>query len=94
MLNVAFSPDGRRLVSGSGDTTLRFWDLNTQLPQTECKGHRNWVLMVAWSPDGAYVASGDMDGAVHVWDPKKVASLGTCSGHKKWITSIVSGGRV
>ena len=37
VLNVAFSPDGRRLASGSGDTTLRFWDLNTQLPQAECK---------------------------------------------------------
>jgi hypothetical protein len=31
-LQVQFSPDGSQLVSGSGDTTVRFWDLNTQLP--------------------------------------------------------------
>jgi ribosome assembly protein 4 len=37
VLAVQFSPNGRYLASGSGDTTLRFWDLNTQLPQYECK---------------------------------------------------------
>lgn len=33
VLTVAFSPDGRSLASGSGDTTVRFWDLNTQMPK-------------------------------------------------------------
>ena len=37
VLSVNFSPDGKRLASGSGDTTVRLWDLNTQLPQCECK---------------------------------------------------------
>ncbi len=37
VLSVHFSPDGSGLVSGSGDTTVRFWDLNTQLPKHECK---------------------------------------------------------
>jgi hypothetical protein len=37
VLAVQFSPDGKRLASGSGDTTLRLWDLSTQLPQHECK---------------------------------------------------------
>lgn len=31
VLSVNFSPDGRHLASGSGDTTVRFWDLNTQV---------------------------------------------------------------
>lgn len=38
VLAVSFSPDGRCLASGSGDTTVRFWDLNTQTPLFTCKG--------------------------------------------------------
>ena len=37
VLSVNFSPDGKRLASGSGDTTVRFWDLGTQLPDKNCK---------------------------------------------------------
>lgn len=37
VLSVNFSPDGKRLASGSGDTTVRFWDLNTQTPLFTCK---------------------------------------------------------
>jgi len=88
VLSVNFSPDGKQLASGSGDTTVRFWDLNTQTPLHNCKGHKNWVLVVAWSPDAQYVASGDMDGQIWLWDPKSGEALGQCLGHRKWITSI------
>lgn len=38
VLSVSFSPDGKQLASGSGDTTVRFWDLNTQTPLFTCTG--------------------------------------------------------
>ncbi len=38
VLSVAFSPDGRHLASGSGDTYVRLWDLNTQTPMFKCTG--------------------------------------------------------
>ena len=37
VLAVGFSPDGRQLASGSGDTTARLWDLATQTPLHTCK---------------------------------------------------------
>ena len=43
ILCVAFSPDCQRLLTGSGDATLRIWDLNTETPIHNLKGHKNWV---------------------------------------------------
>lgn len=61
VLAVSFSPDGRHLASGSGDTTVRFWDLNTQLPQHTCQVSKTawstylplytcWVSQAGWLP--------------------------------------------
>lgn len=38
VISVSFSPDGNHLASGSGDTTVRFWDVLTQTPHHTCKG--------------------------------------------------------
>ncbi|KHN00752.1 Notchless protein like [Glycine soja] len=89
VLSVAFSPDGRQLASGSGDTAVRFWDLTTQTPLYTCTGHKNWVLSIAWSPDGKYLVSGSKTGELICWDPQTGKSLGNpLIGHKKWITGI------
>ena len=61
VLSVAFSPQGDRLASASGDSTVRLWDLNTECPQATLEGHKGWVLFVAFSPDGATLASAGMD---------------------------------
>ena len=53
MLTVQFSPCGTMLASGSGDTTVRLWDLNTQLPKTECKvGVPRWWVGVGGGVGG------------------------------------------
>ncbi|MFE6776682.1 WD40 repeat domain-containing protein [Streptomyces sp. NPDC057702] len=70
---VAFSPDGRLLVSASQDGTLRLWDSTTS-------GHRRPVgrplaahgergpRSLAFSPDGRLLASGGHDNTVRLWD--------------------------
>ncbi|XP_068911491.1 notchless protein homolog 1 [Tenebrio molitor] len=89
VISVSFSPDGKHLASGSGDTSVRFWDVDTQTPYHTCKGHKNWVLCIAWAPNNEKLASACKDGRVIIWDPKSGKQLGkTMVGHKQWITSL------
>ena len=58
---VAWSPDGRRIVTGSYDATIRVWDAVTgeELLSLE---HGSQVESVVWSPDGSCIAAGSDDG--------------------------------
>ncbi|MCS7159433.1 MAG: WD40 repeat domain-containing protein, partial [Gemmatales bacterium] len=65
--SVAVTPDGRYVVSGSGDNTVRLWDLSSGQAVQRFTGHTESVLSVAVSPDGRYVVSGSDDKTVRVW---------------------------
>ncbi|HVB60079.1 MAG TPA: serine/threonine-protein kinase [Ktedonobacteraceae bacterium] len=65
---VAWSPDGRRLASGSDDETVQVWDASTGQHLCIYRGHSGNVPTVAWSPDGRRLASGSDDETVQVWD--------------------------
>ena len=69
--SVAFSPDGRRIVSGNSAGMARVWDAETgQETLTLLKGQPEQVQSVAFSPDGRRIAGGGGrgDGTVKVWD--------------------------
>uniref|UniRef100_A0A667Y487 Notchless protein homolog 1 n=1 Tax=Myripristis murdjan TaxID=586833 RepID=A0A667Y487_9TELE len=87
VISTAFSPTGKYLASGSGDTTVRFWDLTTETPHHTARGHTHWVLTIAWSPDGKKLASGCKNSQICLWDPVTGQQMGkTLTGHTKWIT--------
>lgn len=90
IVSASFSPDGSGLASGSGDTTVRFWDVTTQTPFHTCSAHRDWVLAVSWSPDGLKVASGCRKGELFIWCPKtgQKCNKSALIGHTRWITYL------
>ena len=68
VFSVAFSPDGKTVVSGSADKTVRIWDVGTGDNTQVLKGHTDIVYSVAFSRDGKTVVSGSQDGTIRTWD--------------------------
>jgi WD40 repeat protein len=93
---IAFSPDGRQLVSVSKDRTVRVWDAVTGSPLRTLFGHRGEIEAVAFNGDGSFVATGDLMGSVRVWNAASGALLAeTGSGGPPgqiWRLQFCSGG--
>ncbi len=68
ILDVAVSPDGRRLATASMDNTARIWTIG-ESKAVELRGHSGDVVSVAFSPDGRFVLTvSRQDGTARVWD--------------------------
>jgi WD40 repeat protein len=66
--SVAFSADGKHLVSGSRDSTARLWEVATGAAVRTLVGPMGGVTSVAFSPDGKFATSGSEDNLVWLWD--------------------------
>jgi WD40 repeat protein/serine/threonine protein kinase len=66
--SVAWSPDGQRLATASGDHTVKVWDAVKFQELATLRGHQNLIRYVSWSPDGSKLASTGWDKTLRVWD--------------------------
>ncbi|KIO13849.1 hypothetical protein M404DRAFT_120746 [Pisolithus tinctorius Marx 270] len=88
--SVAFSPDGKSIVSGSQDTTVRLWDVEGGVQiGSPLEGHKNEVNSVAFSPDGKRIVTGSWDNTVRFWDVEGGVQIGSpLKGHTNPIFSV------
>ncbi len=85
---VAISDDGLRAISGSGDDTLRVWDLTTGNCLATLEGHTDSVKSVSVTPDGLLAVSGSSDNSLRVWDLMTCECLSTLYGHTGSVNSV------
>lgn len=87
--SVVFSPDGAHVASGSGDDTIRIWEIITGAHLHTFRANSMAVSSVAFSPKGDQIASGSNNNAIQLWDVASGAHLRTLKGHTLRVTSVV-----
>ena len=84
---VAFSPEGSRVVSGSGDGTLKLWEAQSGRLIRTLEVHAA-VAAVAFSLDGVRVLSGNWDNTVKLWDAATGELVRSFVGHSAYVHSV------
>ncbi|PZV12247.1 MAG: hypothetical protein DCF20_17855 [Pseudanabaena sp.] len=84
--SVAFSHDGKIIISSSGDKTIKLWNLQGKELRT-LKGHTSDVLSVAFSPNDKVIVSGSFDNTLKLWNLEG-KELYTLKGHSKEVRSV------
>ncbi|MEX0703210.1 MAG: WD40 repeat domain-containing protein [Planctomycetales bacterium] len=78
---IAFTPDGKLLLSGDGGGITRWWDVATGKHVETVKAHSTWCFSIAFSRDGARLATGSGDRTIKIWDPATRRPILTLEGH-------------
>jgi len=85
---VAVSPDGGILASGSEDGTIFLWRLDTAECIQVLGGHASGVRAVAFSFAGRRLASGSVDNTIAIWDLQSYSCIKTLTNHSRCVTSL------
>ena len=87
--DAVFSPDGRYILSGNRDNTVRIWDSKTGKLQRTLTGHTDSVNAVAFSPVGNNFVSGSSDKTLILWDTATGKPISTMRGHSEAVESVM-----
>ncbi|KAG0054736.1 wD repeat domain [Linnemannia elongata] len=87
VISVAFSPDGRRLVSGEWKGAVRLWDSTSGEELLVMKGHTDLVRSLAYSPCGNRIASAGGK-TVRLWDALTGECIFVVEGHTDLVRSV------
>jgi WD40 repeat protein len=79
--DLAFTADGRALVTVSRDHSIAVWDTHDHHRIASLTGHDTWLRAVAITADGSTMASGGDDQDIALWDLASHARIATLAGH-------------
>jgi WD40 repeat protein/uncharacterized caspase-like protein len=86
---VAFSPDGKRLVTAGADSwAMKLVETATGVRLQTFNGHKREIFCAAFSPDGRRIASGSSDRRAIIWDAASGAQLIEMEGHSEGIYGL------
>ncbi|KAG6096088.1 hypothetical protein E4U31_005590 [Claviceps sp. LM219 group G6] len=99
VFSLAFSPDGKNLISGSLDRTVKMWEVSPPQDGESAAlkggkfvkmfvGHRDFVLAVAYTPDAEWILSSSKDLCVQFWDPNTGKFQFELQGHRNSVISV------
>ena len=92
--SIAFSPDGRSLVSASDDFSVCTWNIrdgsSKKLPVT--RGSSVFVSAV-FSPNGRYIAAGDLSHSLWIWDSRTLKLVANWEDHSVWCVEFTPDGQ-
>ena len=85
---LAFSPDGKKLISGSADKSAIVWDIETQTLLHRLEGHRGPIYAVGFTPDGQRAVTGSVDKTLRLWKVADGALIKEMTGHGDKVRSL------
>ncbi|MCP4699142.1 MAG: WD40 repeat domain-containing protein [Gammaproteobacteria bacterium] len=85
---MAFSSDGKTLVTGSSDNTARLWDAASGREVRVLKGHTDNVRSAVFSPNGKILATGSEDKTARLWDAVSGREVRALKGHTAYVRSV------
>ena len=86
--SVAFSPDGKWLVSASNDKTLKMWDVRAGRLHASWPGYGYPINSVTFAPDGRSLATGGNDGTVRLWEVRSAQARQVWRGHGSSVYAV------
>lgn len=90
--SLAFSPDGRTMLTGSTDKTARLCELTTGHSIGTPMQHANAVTAVAFHPKGKMFLTGCWDGTAQLWDAATYQAIGTPVAHRGPVIAVAFSG--
>lgn len=85
---IAVSTDGRHILSGGNDKTVRLWEIDSGHVVSTLVGHTDKVSSVALSPDGRFALSGSRDSTARYWELESGKELQCYRGHNNWVNGV------